>query len=174
MCVYIYIPWSSLDKIFLGVSTSFQKNMSSFGGGAYIYQISWVPPWHLQANMFPFTHAYWWQNHIAFVWIFRFLVSPSSKKLKNTFPDWKTTRITTFLVLRAFVCVFAGICGVFAGVLRGVILVAKYIFQWFLWFLRIITLSESIGCHKAPRCSAEQILICLMHLYFPSANGSNW
>jgi hypothetical protein len=94
-----------------------KENHVEFWGRIYL-QISWVPPWHLQANIFPFTHAYWWQNHIAFVWIFRFLVSPSSKKLKNTFPDWKTTRIITFLVLRAFVCIcghLRGICGRFAG-----------------------------------------------------------
>ena len=137
MCVYIYIRRSSLDKIFPRPFHIVSKNMSfaacfwkswrikenhvEFWGRIYL-QISSAPPWHLQANIFPFTHAYWWQNHIAFVWIFRFLVSPSSKKLKNTFPDWKTTRIITFLVLRAFVCVcvylraFAGYLQAFCGV----------------------------------------------------------
>jgi hypothetical protein len=46
---------------------------------------------------------------------------------------------------------FAGVCGVFAGVLRGV-LVAKNVFQWLLWYLRIIALSESI-------CDATKLMV---------------
>jgi hypothetical protein len=39
--------------------------------------------------------------------------------------------------------VFAGVCRVFAGILQGV-LVAKSVFRWLLWYLRIIALSKSI------------------------------
>lgn len=60
-----------------------------FGECIYL-QVSRVPPSHLQANIFLFTHACWWQNHVVCVWIFRLLVSPSSWKTeKNTSPEQK-------------------------------------------------------------------------------------
>ena len=74
-------------------------------------QVSWVPPLHLQANILPFNHAYWWQSHIARVWIFTLLVSTSSRKAE---------KITTFLVLRAFAGIcrrLLDICGRFCGTL---------------------------------------------------------
>ena len=57
--------------------------------------------------------------------------------------------------------VFAAVCGVFAGVLRGN-LVAKTSFSGFVVFANHCAFSIHLDCHKAPRCSAEQILICLM------------
>ena len=91
---------------------------------------------------------------------------------KNTSHDWKTTRITTFLVLRAFASVcgrLQGVCGDFAGrsCRKKRLSVASVVFANHCAF------KIHLGCHKAPLCSAEQILICPMHVYFPSANGSN-
>ena len=168
LCLKISLPWSILDQIFLGVherNMSFtaccwkswrknKKNMSSFLGGIYIFKVSWVPPLHLQANIIAFTHAYWWQSHMACVWIFRLLVSPSSRKAGKKHFLWLEDNKNYHF------SGFAGVCEVFAGVLRGV-LVAKNIFQWFLWYVRIIW-------------DATKLLLCGANLDFPSTNGSNW
>ena len=127
-------------------------------------QVSWVPPLHLQANILPFNHAYWWQSHIARVWIFTLLVSTSSRKAE---------KITTFLVLGRL-RVFAGVCWIFAGVFAGRSCRKKRLSVAFVVFANYCAFRIHLGFHKAPRCSAEQILICLRHLYFPSTNGSNW
>ena len=159
------------------ISYRFQKNMSftaccwkswrikekhvEFWGAEKNLQVSWVPPLHLQANILPFNHPYWWQSHIACVWLFRFLVSPSSRKTEKKNSPWLENNKNYH---------FAGICGRFAG--RSCR--KKRLSVTFVVFANHCAFRIHLGCHKAPRCSAEQILICLMHLYVPSTSGSNW
>ena len=123
------------------------KIRSSFGG-AYIFKFL-GSPLHLQANILPFTHAYWWQSHVACVWIFRLPVSPSSRKTEKKHFPWLESNKS---------CHFAG----FAGVLRGV-LVGKNVFQWLLWYLRIIALSKPF---RMPQSSS---VLCGANLDLPNA-----
>jgi len=70
-------------------------------------------------------------------------VSPSSRKTeKKTLPLIGKQKLPRFWFCGRL-RVFAGVCWIFVGVLRDV-LVAKNVFQWLLWYLRIIALSESI------------------------------
>ena len=112
-------------------------------------QISRVSPLHLQAHIFLFTHAYWWQSHVACVWIFRLPVSPSSRKTEKKHFPWLESNKS---------CHFAG----FAGVLRGV-LVGKNVFQWLLWYLRIIARSKPF---RMPQSSS---VLCGANLDLPNA-----
>ena len=94
--------------------------------GAYIFKFLGCPPLHLQTNIIPFTHAYWWQSCRACVWIFKLLVSPSSRKnWKKRFPligkQQELHRITFFFGFAVLRC-FAEVCGylrAFAGYLRA-------------------------------------------------------
>ena len=147
-----------------------KKIMSSFGS-AYNLQVFWVPPLHLQANILPFTHACWWQSHIACVWIFRFLVIPSSRKAEKIHFPWLENKNYHFSGVCGYLRSFAGICGRFCGAFLSQ---KPSLSVAFVVFANQCAFRINLGCHKAPRCSAEKILICLMHLYFPSTNGSNW
>ena len=128
-------------------------------------QVSWVPPLHLQANILPFNHAYWLQSHIACVWIFTLLVSPSSRKTekKKHFP-WLENK-------NYHVSGFAGVCGylrAFAGYLWafcGTFLSQKTSFSGFCGICELLRFQNPF---RMPQSSS---VLCEANLDLPNASS---